>query len=185
MTAQVTFVDASASWLDNEFAGQFLNPDTNQMLQTVIVRNTANTIVAWVDFAALGAAGAAYQINDYHLAAASPCVDTGDPNFILQPGQLADIDGELRVWDGDANGEPRVDMGADEFGSFVFGDLNCHGRFDGADIDPFFFAWGDPIAYEAAFPNCNARLGDMNLDGSFNGGDIDPFFACLGGGNCP
>ena len=77
------------------------------------------------------------------------------------------------------------DMGADEFGSFVFGDLNCDGRFNGADIDVFFFALGDPATYQAAFPNCDGRLGDMNLDGFFNGADIDAFFTCLGGGGCP
>ena len=94
------------------------------------------------------------------------------------------------VTDLDVDGDPRVigaavDMGADEFGSFVFGDLNCDGRFNGADIDPFFFALGDPATYQAAFPNCDARLGDMNLDGFFNGADIDAFFTCLGGGGCP
>ncbi|MCH8807456.1 MAG: hypothetical protein IH986_15415 [Planctomycetes bacterium] len=65
------------------------------------------------------------------------------------------------------------------------GDLNCDGRFDGADIDPFFLALGDPAAYAAQFPNCDPLLGDMNRDGRLDGGDIDPFFACLGGGPCP
>lgn len=65
------------------------------------------------------------------------------------------------------------------------GDLNCDGRFDGSDIDPFFLALADPVAYTVQFPNCNTRNGDMNGDGSLNGADIDPFFACLGGGVCP
>ena len=56
--------------------------------------------------------------------------------------------------------------------------------FNGADIDPFFFALGDPTGYAAQFPNCDPLLGDMNRDGQLNGGDIDPFFACLGG-TCP
>ena len=115
-------------------------------------------------------------IGDYHLLFLSPCIDVGDPNgnYVGQ----ADIDGELRVWNG------RVDMGADEFGSRNFGDLNCDGAFNGGDIDPFFLALGDPAAYAIAFPTCEPLLGDMNGDGRLDGGDIDPFFACLGGG-CP
>jgi hypothetical protein len=65
------------------------------------------------------------------------------------------------------------------------GDLNCDGAFNGADIDPFFLALGDPAAYALAFPDCDINLGDMNGDGAVNGGDIDPFFECLGGGVCP
>jgi hypothetical protein len=45
---------------------------------------------------------------DYHLAAASPCVDAGDPNYVGAPA-ATDIDGDPRVVNG------RVDMGADEF----------------------------------------------------------------------
>ena len=65
------------------------------------------------------------------------------------------------------------------------GDMNCDGRLDGADIDPFFLALGDPAAYLLQFPNCDPLLGDMNADGRLDGGDIDPFFQCLGGGGCP
>ena len=65
------------------------------------------------------------------------------------------------------------------------GDLNCDGTFNGADIDPFFLALGDPAGYAIAFPNCDPLLGDLNADGRLDGGDIDPFFVCLGGGPCP
>ena len=65
------------------------------------------------------------------------------------------------------------------------GDLNCDGRINGADIDPFFLALGDPQAYAVLFPECDPLLGDMNGDGRFNGADIDPFFDCLGSGGCP
>ena len=64
------------------------------------------------------------------------------------------------------------------------GDVNCDGLLNGADIDPFFLALGDPAAYLAQFPNCNPLNGDMNRDGRLDGGDIDPFFQCLGGGTC-
>ena len=64
------------------------------------------------------------------------------------------------------------------------GDLNCDGAFNGADIDPFFLALGDPAAYAAQFPSCDIMNGDMNCDGAVNGADIDPFFTCLGQGGC-
>ena len=66
----------------------------------------------------------------------------------------------------------------------VPGDMNCDGVLNGADIDPFFLALGDPGAYAARFPNCDPQNGDINGDGRLDGGDIDPFFQCLGG-NCP
>ena len=65
------------------------------------------------------------------------------------------------------------------------GDMNCDDRFDGADIDPFFLALGDPAAYQSAYPGCNLLNGDMNCDRTLNGADIDPFFDCLAGINCP
>jgi len=43
-----------------------------------------------------------------HLQAGSPCINAGDPNHTLLPGET-DIDGEARVH------ASRVDMGADEF----------------------------------------------------------------------
>ena len=65
------------------------------------------------------------------------------------------------------------------------GDLNCDGEVNGADIDPFFLALGDPAGYAADYPQCNHSNGDMNGDGRVNGADIDRFFACLGSGWCP
>ena len=70
------------------------------------------------------------------------------------------------------------------FSFFDRGDLNCDGVFNGADIDPFFLALGDPAVYAAQFPNCDPLLGDMNRDDRLDGANIDPFFFCLGG-NCP
>jgi parallel beta-helix repeat protein len=46
---------------------------------------------------------------DYHLISGSPCIDTGDPNYIPRPGET-DLDGNPRV-KGDG-----VDMGAYEAG---------------------------------------------------------------------
>jgi hypothetical protein len=63
----------------------------------------------------------------------------------------------------------------------LLGDMNCDGAFDGADIDPFFAALGDPNAYAAAFPECVISNGDINGDQAVDGADIDPFFVLLGG----
>lgn len=45
---------------------------------------------------------------DYHLLATSPCIDTGDPNYIPEPNET-DLDGNPRVTSG------RIDMGAYEY----------------------------------------------------------------------
>ena len=66
----------------------------------------------------------------------------------------------------------------------LLGDVNCDGAFNGADIDPFFLALGDPAGYATAFPDCDLVLADMNCDGAVNGADIDAFFLCLGLGGC-
>jgi hypothetical protein len=45
---------------------------------------------------------------DYHLLTGSPCIDTGDPNYVPVPNET-DLDGKPRVLGG------RIDMGAYEF----------------------------------------------------------------------
>lgn len=59
-----------------------------------------------------------YANNDYgdlHLQTGSPCIDAGDNRFIGNCG--LDLDGSLRVVDGDENGVSDVDIGVFEFGS--------------------------------------------------------------------
>lgn len=70
--------------------------------------------------------------------------------------------------------------------AFLCGDANCDGTFNGADSNPFFQALRDPVAWQAAHPNCEMRcVADINRDCLVNGGDIDPFFEALGAGVCP
>ena len=65
-------------------------------------------------------------------------------------------------------------------------DMNCDGLVNGADIDPFFEALGDPAAWQAAHPNCPLLcVGDVNFDGRFDGGDIDMFICLLALCHCP
>ncbi len=75
---------------------------------------------------------------------------------------------------------------ADPCAEFVCGDTSCDGMFNGADIDPFFEALGDPVAWQANHPGCELLcVADINYDGAVNGADIDAFFEALGGGACP
>jgi hypothetical protein len=66
--------------------------------------------------------------------------------------------------------------------SALRGDLNCDGRIDAFDIDPFVLALTDPTGYEAAFPHCDRQLADISADGSVDAFDIDPFVELLIGG---
>jgi beta propeller repeat protein len=49
---------------------------------------------------------------NFHLTLDSPCINTGDPDFVPPAGQI-DIDGEDRIY------AARIDMGADEYVGYV------------------------------------------------------------------
>ena len=119
-----------------------------------------------------------WEDNNYRLSAGSPCIDAGDPNFLPEPGET-DLDGHIRVYDGNADGAPRVDMGAYEF--VRLGDLNCDGIVDYDDVDAFVLALIDEAAYYALYPDGDHLLADLNGDGAVNSLDIDPFIALLSG----
>ncbi|MHC4498453.1 MAG: choice-of-anchor Q domain-containing protein, partial [Planctomycetota bacterium] len=69
---------------------------------------------------------------DYHLLSNSPCIDSGDPNFV--PGfNEVDIDGHARVVGN------RVDMGADEF--YYVGDFDLRGSVNLLDFAILASAW--------------------------------------------
>jgi hypothetical protein len=54
------------------------------------------------------------DFGDLHLLPGSPCIDAGDPEYVARPGET-DIDGDPRVLDGDGDGVPVIDIGADEY----------------------------------------------------------------------
>jgi hypothetical protein len=69
-------------------------------------------------------------ISDYHLLPESPCINSGDPNYVPEPNET-DLDGNPRVI-GD-----RIDMGAYEFPykpTYLFFAVGYHGQF--THIDP-------------------------------------------------
>ena len=95
----------------------------------------------------------------YHLAATSPCIDTGDPNF--NSSTEKDIDGEDRVMD------VNVDMGADEFYPF---DLYLDGIVNFRDFAVFARSW-KKSAGDANYNNHCDFYNDNKIDYS----DLDIF----------
>ncbi|MBS3741857.1 MAG: T9SS type A sorting domain-containing protein, partial [Candidatus Cloacimonetes bacterium] len=52
---------------------------------------------------------------DYHLTEDSPCIDAGTPDTTGLNLPAWDLDGNIRVWDGDGDGIAQIDMGPYEF----------------------------------------------------------------------
>ncbi|MEW6251024.1 MAG: hypothetical protein AB1716_10285 [Planctomycetota bacterium] len=65
------------------------------------------------------------------------------------------------------------------FGVLKLGDLNCDGRIDFQDINPFVLAVIDPAGYEQVYPRCSRNLADCNVDGYVDFSDINPFVQLL------
>ncbi|MBN1491704.1 MAG: family 10 glycosylhydrolase [Phycisphaerae bacterium] len=117
LVGQTRLVDTGAGFAEDAMVGKLLNPDTTQAVQTLIAANTADTVTVWGDFSSFVPTGGpypSYQIKDYHLVAASPCVDAGN-NAAVPAGIDTDLDEDDRTYDGDGNGTETVDMGAYEY----------------------------------------------------------------------
>jgi hypothetical protein len=56
------------------------------------------------------------KFGDYRITGHSPVVDMGNPSPVDFPPE--DFEGDPRIFDGDGDGTPRVDMGCDEFQYF-------------------------------------------------------------------
>lgn len=59
------------------------------------------------------------------------------------------------------------------------GDMNCDGRVNSQDVDPFILAMLDSSAYAAAYPLCQISRGDLVPNGLVDGDDVQPFAALL------
>jgi hypothetical protein len=66
---------------------------------------------------------------DLHLTQGSPCIDAGN-NAAVPIGIITDYDGKPRIWDGNRDGIPVVDMGAYEVTSPAKNDFNGDGKPD-------------------------------------------------------
>ena len=60
-----------------------------------------------------------------------------------------------------------------------WGDVNCDGSVNFADINPFVLLLSNPSAWQDAYPGCPLLNGDINTDGSVNFSDINPFVHLL------
>jgi hypothetical protein len=116
--------------------------------------------------------------NDHRLSSNSPCIDADDPSVAPAPG-ATDLDGNRRLWDGDGDGMTISDMGAYEYGSYRFGDLNCDGYVDFDDINPLTLALLTPDVYATAYPDCSLQIADINGNGVVDYADVNPFVALL------
>jgi len=61
------------------------------------------------------------------------------------------------------------------------GDLNCDGRVDFNDINPFVEALVSEAGYEQQYPSCDYRNADCDYNGTVDFDDINPFVALLTG----
>jgi len=119
--------------------------------------NDPNTIVEPNDPNAVWVEG------DYHLLPASPCIDTGDPDYIPEPNET-DLDGNPRI------SGTRIDMGAYETNyieaemNFTPKTINCNSRgnlvkahitlpdeFLPEDVDVNEPAWAETIDLESEY----------------------------------
>jgi len=57
--------------------------------------------------------------SNLRLRSGSPAIDVGNNN-VVPPGVTVDLDGNLRIVDGDGDGTPIVDMGAYEVQGYLF-----------------------------------------------------------------
>ncbi|MBK8271024.1 MAG: hypothetical protein IPK83_23015 [Planctomycetes bacterium] len=103
--------------------------------------------------------------DDVHVAAGSPCIESGDPAYAPPAYGLLDLDGQPRIMG------CVVDIGADEVlgAARNSGDMNSSGSTDLADV-PVFVA----VALNGGTPG-QICIADMNNDGVVNGNDIQEF----------
>jgi hypothetical protein len=108
---------------------------------------------------------------DYHLGPDSPCIDKGTHEG---PPEI-DFEGDQRPFDGDRDGSPVADMGADEY---IIG--ICEGDIDGdRDVD------GSDLAKFASYYSEGDFAADLNGDGVVDTEDVKLFAEDFGRIDCP
>jgi len=89
--------------------------------------------------------------------------------------------GDMTVWAdgrlGASNRTPRLEW--EWWALLGIGDMNCDGKLDFGDINPFVLALTNQSGYETAFPECRHRNADCNADGHVDFGDINSFVSLL------
>lgn len=101
---------------------------------------------------------------DLYLLPDSPCIDRGD-NQSAQ-GIHADLDGNIRIWDGDDVPGAVVDMGAYEYGAPPkAADCNNDAVIDISDLFQFAEWWDEPVSGIQG-------SGDLDGNGIIDAGDM-------------
>ncbi len=111
---------------------------------------------------------------DYRLQSTSPCVDTGDPTGAGV--SMKDLDGAVRVWDGNGDTVSVVDMGAWEYNAPMIQEINLQGMgvtilngdqvpatWDATDLGSVVI---DESSDEITFTIENLGLVDLSLSGT-------------------
>jgi len=108
---------------------------------------------------------------DYHLLSTSPCIDAGDPNYSPELHGITDLDGNLRLVDGNRDGIAVVDMGTYEYvppveaamhlapqtlncnskGKYIKAHMTLPGGFLAEDIDVDEPAIAEPVGLESEY----------------------------------
>ena len=108
------------------------------------------------------------DLGDLRLQPLSPCINTGDPEFVPEPGQT-DVDGHPRVLC------DRADMGAYEYG---MGDTNCDRSVDLTD----FAEWTPCLTGPGGGPiESSCTLFDFDNDNDVDLGDFAGFMEAYTG----
>jgi len=102
----------------------------------------------------------------YHLSSGSPCIDTGDPNYVAEANEL-DIDGDARVIAG------RIDMGADEYTFGELSDFSDDGIVNFEDFSILAYYWQDYVCDEPDW--CEGC--DYDESGTIDHNDLSSTFA--------
>jgi len=105
-------VHSGLSPADTGIEHLIVNPDKNEEGWFFIESALADTLFICGDITGLAAAGDTFRIFNHHLDWSSTLVDAGNTASV-QAG--LDIDGDLRIIDGDGIALADVDIGADEF----------------------------------------------------------------------
>jgi hypothetical protein len=113
---QTILTDDGANLASGSLKGLLINPNLDQPLQLVIVSNSSTTIAVWGDATSFAASGDMYQVFDYRLSAASPCIDMGRNEDWMWYAE--DLDNNPRMFFGISS--VTVDMGAYEYASWPF-----------------------------------------------------------------
>lgn len=98
--------------VDTKLEHLIVKPDKNEERWFFIERALDDTLFVCGDITALAEAGDTFRIFDHHLDWSSTLVDAGNTPSVQA---ILDIDGDLRLIDGDGSTLADVDIGADEF----------------------------------------------------------------------